>query len=114
MTNKEAIERLQDINDRFEIEDMWQTLTDRRDYEALDLAIKALENMESMTVENMHDIILTKHKKGKWKRELKPYGGFGDSVMVNTCSNCRESFVYHGNDPYFCPNCGADMRGDEE
>lgn len=49
-------------------------------------------------------------KRGKWMKEDKPWGGFGDRVLVNTCPFCKESFVYHGNDPKFCPECGADMR----
>lgn len=48
---------------------------------------------------------------GKWVKEDKPHGGFGDFVLVNTCPFCKESFVYHGNNPKFCSECGADMRG---
>lgn len=51
--------------------------------------------------------------KGKWIKESKLWGGFGDSVLVNTCSECGESFIYHGNNPNYCPNCGAYMRGDD-
>lgn len=47
---------------------------------------------------------------GDWIKEEKVFGGFGDSILVNTCSLCHESFVYHGSDALFCPNCGADMR----
>ena len=50
---------------------------------------------------------------GEWIREDKPWGGFGDRVLVLTCSKCGESFVYHGNEPKFCSECGADMRGEE-
>lgn len=49
-------------------------------------------------------------KKGKWIREDKPWGGFGDRVLVLTCSVCGESFVYRDNVPKFCSECGADMR----
>lgn len=31
-------------------------------------------------------------------------GGF----WIKECSNCHED-MYYG-EPYFCPNCGADMR----
>lgn len=56
------------------------------------------------------------HKRphGEWIKEDKPWGGFGDSVLVLTCSECGESFIYHGNKPKFCSECGADMRGDAE
>lgn len=49
---------------------------------------------------------------GKWIKESKLYGGFGDSVLVITCSECGKSFIYHENPPKFCIDCGADMRGD--
>ena len=61
-------------------------------YEALDMAIKALEEPE--------------RKKGKWR----VYG----SEM--TCSYCETTFYTNmceyidGNVPRFCPWCGADMR----
>lgn len=47
---------------------------------------------------------------GEWIKEDKPWGGFGDRVLVNTCPFCKKSFVYHGNNPKFCSECGADMR----
>lgn len=59
---------------------------------------------EAPTVERPH---------GKWIKEDKPWGGFGDHVLVNTCPFCKESFVYHGNNPKFCPECGAEMKEDE-
>lgn len=45
---------------------------------------------------------------GEWIKEDKPYGN--DFVLVNTCSICGESFIYHGTNANYCPNCGADMR----
>ena len=47
---------------------------------------------------------------GEWITEDKLYGGFGDRVLVNTCSICKTSFVYRGKTHNFCSNCGADMR----
>ena len=45
-------------------------------------------------------------KKGKWIK---------NNLVGWLCSNCGEYIVLnikmHGN---FCPNCGADMRGEEE
>lgn len=52
---------------------------------------------------------------GKWVTESKPFDdGLGDDVLVMTCSICKKSFVYRGTTSNFCPNCGADMRGDKE
>ena len=87
MTNKEAIEILNFAKKVFVCSDKY--------IEAINLAIKALEN---------------EPKKGKWIREDKPWGGFGDRVLVLTCSVCGESFVYRDNVPKFCSECGADMR----
>ncbi|MBR4832407.1 MAG: hypothetical protein IKZ97_07260 [Butyrivibrio sp.] len=63
---------------------------------------------------NNCDDYYEKPKTGKWIKEDKPWGGFGDCVLVNTCSECGESFMYHGNSPKFCPECGADMRGADD
>ena len=44
-------------------------------------------------------------KTGKW---LQINAGYYDYVK---CSQCGETLVWGKN---FCPNCGADMRGEEE
>lgn len=64
-------------------------------------------------LENKVEELKNERPKGKWIKESKLWGGFGDSVLVNTCSECGESFIYHGNNPNYCPNCGAYMRGDD-
>lgn len=51
---------------------------------------------------------------GKWIMESKIYDGFGDSVLVITCSICNESFIYRGKTHNICPNCGVYMRGDNK
>ena len=43
--------------------------------------------------------------KGEWEHEDGVYG-------IAFCSNCE--FELRMNDTNFCPNCGADMRGDTE
>ena len=47
-------------------------------------------------------------KRGKWIKEDKPFGN--DFVLVNTCSICGESFIYHGKNANYCSNCGAEME----
>ena len=42
-------------------------------------------------------------KKGKWIQKENVYG-------VVYCSKC--DYELHTNDTNFCPNCGADMRGE--
>lgn len=41
--------------------------------------------------------------KGKW---------IEDTGLYATCSNCKEN-LYQAIEYKFCPNCGADMRGEE-
>lgn len=71
------------------------TFTEQSDWQdSLDMAIKALEQ---------------KPRKGHWI----------DTGWISECSCCHESSfpfddsgygsIYHN----FCPNCGADMRGEE-
>lgn len=43
-------------------------------------------------------------KTGKWVEKLNVYG-------VAYCSLC--GYELHTNDTNFCPNCGADMRGEQ-
>ena len=130
MTNKEAIEFLKNMigeksantigKEGFYAELMGYHV------EALKLAIKSLEDMESMTVENTidflrsigwlqeHDRILTEPKKGKWNdRELPDENGrvcLYPFWQRYECSICGE-WSNNGN---FCPNCGADMREGED
>lgn len=47
---------------------------------------------------------------GEWIMENKLFGGFGDSVLVITCSICKTSFFYRGTTPNYCSNCGARME----
>jgi hypothetical protein len=65
-----------------------------RAVEAIDMAIEALKQPE--------------RPKGRWIG--MPRMGVHDMC----CSNCRySSGIRFWNSPY-CPNCGADMRGEEE
>ena len=34
----------------------------------------------------------------------------GDDPWERTCSACMKKSEIHGEEPAFCPNCGADMR----
>lgn len=48
-------------------------------------------------------------KKGKWISELKDDG---DSIL--RCSICNYPVSYFWDRTNFCPECGADMRGEQE
>ena len=61
--------------------------------EALDMAIEALEN---------------ERPKGHWIRKTVDRGFNADWV----CSECRHRVYSDFVDFNYCPNCGADMRGE--
>lgn len=50
------------------------------------------------------DVAPVRH--GRW---IKKQGGFWETA---TCSNCGENHPTVGIVPNYCPNCGADMRGE--
>ncbi len=54
----------------------------------------------------IQDLSSAEHK-GKWVHDPDPDAGLG----WYTCSECGHNDY---EDPDFCPNCGADMRGEED
>lgn len=71
-----------------------------------------LESIEAlMTDGEIYDIEYEpERKKGKWKRRIVDSGYNADWI----CSECgyrvKTDFVNYN----YCPNCGADMRGDRD
>ena len=49
-------------------------------------------------------------KKGKWMEHYSHEDGERDGVY---CSNCEEWFYFGGQFMNYCPECGADMRGEQ-
>ena len=96
MTNKEAIEALNEIFDDSEYSRgvAWYGT-------AMDMAIKALEQPE--------------RKKGKWQDNHRQKFD-GTFYWFRECSVCgyERNDDDSGKDTNFCPNCGADMRGEQE
>lgn len=54
-------------------------------------------------------IIEPERKKGKWKRAYLDHEAMGERPSILYCSICNQCIAYPTN---YCPNCGADMRGE--
>lgn len=87
MTREEAIELIGNMKS-----DLVNHLADN-DLTALDMAISAL----------------SENKCGKWKRTYLNHVAMGERPSILYCSVCCQCIAYPTN---FCPNCGADMRGE--
>lgn len=71
---------------------------------------KTIDEAFSMAIEALKD-----RPKGEW--EQVPYKRLGhEEVVIDgtswRCSNCGDARKRNEPDMDFCPNCGADMRGD--
>ena len=53
---------------------------------------------------------LSEKKCGKWKRTYLDHVAMGERPSILYCSVCCQCIAYPTN---YCPNCGADMRGEE-
>ena len=53
----------------------------------------------------------SERKKGKWLKAYGDHEAFGVRPFYRYCSECNESTVWAYN---YCPNCGADMRGEDD
>jgi hypothetical protein len=56
-------------------------------------------------IESLSPVTPTR-KKGKWRKE---YWG----AMYDTCSECRQRVISGYFEFNYCPNCGAEMEGEE-
>lgn len=68
------------------------------------------EDIERIVKEQVEEIKEMLPRKGKWTYRGGKLATIGESYAV-ICSECNEWFEYCTN---FCPNCGADMRGDSD
>lgn len=139
MTNEEAIQSIEDIRQKFlrqyGEETMVAVLIDGDDMQAFDAAISALKERpkeltlsEVETYANEHNYVLWTDEmsekalalikadrdrpKGKWNVVSD---GYGNNAYICECSECKDTvWVYKDTDRTwnFCPNCGADMRGE--
>ena len=64
------------------------------------------EVCEGVLVEDIERLPSAEPKKGKWI-DVDPHG---DAGLAFECSECEKINLRETN---YCPNCGADMRGEE-
>lgn len=56
----------------------------------------------------------TEQKKGKWVAVGECYVKCSECGLETTKNELRGIALFGENEPYFCPNCGADMREENE
>ena len=76
----------------------WDTLDG---YIAPHVARRLIEDLPSAQPER---------KTGRWKMEPDPYGFFEEIPVCSECGCTTEMRKTYK----FCPNCGADMRGEQD
>ena len=81
----------------------------------LDFADNALD--EERTVEKYKELLAECVKalppaenKGAWRKTYLDHVAMGERPSILYCSVCCQCIAYPTN---YCPNCGADMRGEE-
>lgn len=72
-----------------------------------DRDIKSAQQMIEDAIKNLHEL-KQEPRRGEWINGEVRNNGYGRYHAE--CSNCGEVRIVDN----FCPNCGADMRGDEE
>ena len=89
--------------------------------EALDMAIEALQREEHLVeLEAKAVAIIKSERHGEWE-EKETHLNEGDCEITEwqsaRCSKCGKyhttPYMYYFDNFNFCPNCGADMRGDK-
>ena len=65
---------------------------------------------EAVEAWNRRAYVEPERKQGKWIAHYSDEDGERDGVH---CSECKTHFYFGGQLMHFCPNCGADMRGEE-
>lgn len=80
-------------------EEQWDALTD-----------VDFDNTNEIYFNTKHgkEVCFVKRKTGKWVQAVSGTCGYGTTIMYR-CSGCERMAISKYK---FCPNCGADMRGD--
>lgn len=74
---------------------------------------RLLDYEETIEIIKMSSTEIEEIKHGEWTEQEAPY------VNTYECSNCKRWFVLEDGTPEennynYCPNCGADMRGEKK
>ena len=66
---------------------------------------KIVNDLQKLPKEDVQEV-----RHGEWRTKSKTrMGSHGESYFVYGCSLCKKQIKYKTD---FCPNCGADMRGE--
>ena len=64
-----------------------------------------------VTIDNQPTADVRENVKGEWIKEVDTMGGYDDYTPINYyCSIC--GYLSMDGQTNYCPNCGADMRGE--
>ena len=70
----------------------------------------AIDYLHSIGWMQAHDRVLTERKTGRWKKAYGDHIYAGLRPWAMCCSECGMI----GGGTRYCPNCGADMRGEQD
>lgn len=94
------------------LEHAWKDKLDSRELiaEMISSAPTVKEIPTTIPINIFERLLASNRKRGKW---IIHYDDLYPAESTIECSVCREE-QYYAIDNNFCPNCGADMRGDEK
>lgn len=82
----------------------------RKIFKSIDDAFETGWN-EALSCVNMLPSVQPERKKGNWVTVDRRYVRCSECGLETTKNELRGIALFGENEPYFCPNCGADMRG---
>jgi hypothetical protein len=62
-------------------------------------------------ISNLEPLSAAKPKNGRWETAYLDHEAFGVRPHTFYCSECHQITSFR---TFFCPNCGADMRGEDD
>ena len=77
--------------------------------------IQTMQDMEWSQMEKMYELGKEERKKGKWiEGRDKRFVKCSKCGMEITKNELAGISLFGKNEPNYCPNCGADMRGEQD